>query len=470
MISLRLTTLACTLGAVAVATTADAVTSQPGYIYSTQLLGGLTQGCIAAGPGGTFVGIGPAFTANAQSIVLARESGDLRLVASGFNSIADCAYDAAADVLYVTDNANNADFGIVSPSGALSGDTIFAIPSAASASGLSAPGLELLPPNSLPAASAIAVDASGDIFVSDAAGGGAGTVLKISGGTPSAFLAGLDFPSGLTIDPISGNLFMAEFLLSFENQIRQFTAGGAAVPPVPFAGPSFGIGSYDLTIDGDGQLLVSGVFFGDVVSIDPVTATPSIFASGLTFATGMTVDPRTHRVEILSSTFTASDEDKSLHRFTRVDRLLPGRGSPKTECVHEFYGLDSTDGKSAVCTDGAACDADGIVNDRCTFPVGFCLNVDDPNFPECDDGAAVASVRIKASPYSTAIADAEARLAAQLPLSGTTCVFSDGIVVPVKITGSGAKKNGKGKVALKSTTDAGTKDNDTVKLICQPAP
>ena len=57
-----------------------AVTAPAGYIYSTQLLSSLTQGCVAAGPGGTFVGIGATFTANAEAIVLAKESGELRLV------------------------------------------------------------------------------------------------------------------------------------------------------------------------------------------------------------------------------------------------------------------------------------------------------------------------------------------------------------------------------------------------------
>ena len=74
------------------------ITPRPGYIYDAQLLGSTTQSCIAVGPGGTFVAIGSGFTADAQAVALAKESGELRLVAFGFNSISDCAYDAAADV------------------------------------------------------------------------------------------------------------------------------------------------------------------------------------------------------------------------------------------------------------------------------------------------------------------------------------------------------------------------------------
>ena len=87
--------VALALGATVWTTAALAAVVPPaGYIYSTQLLSNLTAGCVAAGPGGTFVGIGPGFTANAQAIVLAKESGELRLVASGFNSLSDCARQA----------------------------------------------------------------------------------------------------------------------------------------------------------------------------------------------------------------------------------------------------------------------------------------------------------------------------------------------------------------------------------------
>src|SRR5262245_3243590 len=185
----------CTLAATALSAAAAwaVVTPPAGYIYSTQLLSNLTQGCVAAGPGGTFVGIGPGFTANAQSIVLAKESGELRLVASGFNSISDCAYDQANDVLYITDNADNGDFGLSGPFAAQSGDTVFAVPSASTASGRSAPDVELLPPDSIPFAANVTVDAAGDVFVADAAGSGGGSVLKIVGTTPSPFASSFDF-------------------------------------------------------------------------------------------------------------------------------------------------------------------------------------------------------------------------------------------------------------------------------------
>src|SRR6185369_4769091 len=152
----------------AAATTASAAVTPPaGYIYSTELLSNLTQGCVAAGPGGTFVGIGPSFTANAEAIVLAKESGELHLVAMGFNSISDCAYDRGTDTLYVTDNANNADLGITTMfgnTGAQTGDTVYAVPSASSASGRSAADLELLPADSIPFAANVTLDGTGNLL------------------------------------------------------------------------------------------------------------------------------------------------------------------------------------------------------------------------------------------------------------------------------------------------------------------
>lgn len=468
----RLSYVSSALTALLLASAATAqITPPPGHIFSTQLLSSSTQGCVAAGPGGTFVGVGPGFTANAQSVVLAKESGDLRLVASGFNSINDCAYDAASDTLYVTDNADNDDFVLTGV--AQSGDTIFEIPSASSASGLISNGLELLPADSLSNAANIAVDASGDVFVSNAVGSGLGTVTKITGGSPAIFASGFDLASGLAFNPADGNLFIADFLSDFTNvELHQYDSAGAVVAPSPFIGPTTSVGSYDLAFDSNGLLLATGLFFGDVVSIDTtaLTPAPTPYVSGLGFATGITVDPFTGRVQILSAPFPASAESNTLHRFTPIDGLFPGKGSAKSECVHELYGVASNDDKSTVCIDGDACDSDGLVNDQCLFPVGFCLNVDDPNFTECSSSNMVVSAEVTAKPFSPAITEAAARLAAALPVTDSTCVFSDGIVVPVKITGSGTKKDGKGKIKVKTATDAGQKDTDVIKLVCQPAP
>ena len=168
-----------------------------------------------------------------------------------------------------------------------------------------------------------------------------------------------------------------------------------------------------------------------------------------------------------SSIFTVAADDKLLHRFTPISRLVPGSGSPKSECVQEFYGIELV-GKDAVCVDGAPCDADGKKNGSCLFPIGFCFDVADPNFSECTSSP-VTAVTVSAKPASSAIAQAASAIAASLPINGPSCVFSDGVTVPVQVAGS-VTKPGKAQVKVQSTTGDGRKDTDVVKLICQPAP
>ena len=457
---------------------AGQVVPPPGYIYDPLLLGAVTQNCVAAGPGGTFVGIGPGFTANAQAVVLAKESGETRLVAFGFSSIGDCFYDRANDVLYVTDNADNSDLGITTSfgnTGAQSGDTVFAVPSASSPAGLAAVGLEVVPTDTIEFASSVVVDSNGDVLVGNAAGGGSGEVLRIdlSGPTLSTFTSGFDFTGGLAVNPTDGNVFVAESLPSFDSQLSEFTPAGAVVSS-PLLGPSFGFGSVDLAFNADGSLLSTGVFFGDVVSIDVSAPAFTPFISGLTFAGAISVDPFTRRIEILSSTFTGADEDKSIHRFTPIDGLVRGGGSAKTDCLVELYGIElvpkapGRPARQAICVDGEACDADGEANDRCLFPVGFCVNVDDPSLPDCNSANPIVAFEASAKPFSASVADTQASAATELPLASSSCLYSDGVTVPVKVRPNG-KRGGKATVYASAESSDGRTDRDRVTLVCEPA-
>ncbi len=451
---------------------AQSVTPAPGWIYSRLLLSDELQSCVQAGPGMTFVGLGPglfpAFNGGGQAVVRVSESGGESVVASGFNSIADCAYDRASDTLYVTDNALEA-------SGALSGDTVFAVASASSAVGLTAVGSELAPAGAIANAASVVVSASGDVLVGDAAGGGVGSVQRVAAGTVSPFVgSGLDFTGGLALAD-NGDLLVAESLASFANQIGRYDASGAFVGLV--VTPTFSVGSFDMDFARDGRLLVSGLFGGDVVSVDDADGSFFSLASGFNFATGLDVDPFSGRVQLLSSTFSGADEDFSLHRLTPVSRLVAGGGSPKSDCVAEFYGLElvakkpGKPAKKAICVDGAACDADGQENDECLFPLGFCLAVDDARLAACS-AAGVASFALKkVKPLSAEVTAAAAAVAGLLPLASPACVFSDGIRVPLKITASGKKKPGKGLVKIKvASADAKPlKDIDKAKLVCLPA-
>src|SRR5262249_6019214 len=53
--------------------------------------------------------------------------------------------------------------------------------------------------------------------------------------------------------------------------------------------------------------------------------------------------------------------------------IVAGGGSPRTDCFAFFDGVDATSGATKVdCRDGDPCDADGIVDDVCTFDVRVC--------------------------------------------------------------------------------------------------
>src|SRR5258706_14787850 len=65
--------------------------------------------------------------------------------------------------------------------------------------------------------------------------------------------------------------------------------------------------------------------------------------------------------------------------------LLPGGGSPRSDCYLEFQvnGHELT-ARNVECTDGdPACDLDGACDGTCRFGVAVCLNQRDPTLPNC---------------------------------------------------------------------------------------
>ncbi len=460
---------ACALALTLCGAPADAqsVTTAAGWIYSNQTIGDLVQSCVQSGPAGTFVGIGPGFTGGGQSVLFVDEAGGETLVVGGLNSIGDCVYDAATDTLYITDNALEA-------AGSTTGDTVYEIPAASTATGLAAEDHELLPAGSIASASSIAIDAAGDLYITDSTGAGAGNVRKISGGVMTPFASGFEFTGGIAVDAL-GDVYVADSLPSFESQISRFDTSGTFLGVV--SGPTFGHGSYDLVFDADGQLIVTGLFIGDVVKVDTTDGSQSLLATGLTFATGAERSEFTGRVQVLSSTFVPEIEDLRIHKFVSIDKLVAGKGSQKTECMSEFYGVElvpvkpGKKAKLAICEDGAACDSDGLVNDVCTYPLGLCLNVDDILYPKCS-ATQVSSVALKkAKPASAALDTVIASIAVAIPVTQPGCFFSTGFEVPVKIKKNGTKKHGQGmvKIAVERDDAKPSKDVDVLTMRCLPA-
>jgi hypothetical protein len=447
----------------------------PGFIHSFQTLSDTTQSCVASAPGGTFVGQGPGFTGNAQSVVFVSESGDERTVVSGFNSIGDCVYNSTTDVLYIVDNAREA-------AGSTTGDTAYAIPDALTASGLTASAFELKPDGSIPGAFSVALDSSGNIYVSDATGSGNGTVRRIaaSNSAMTTFATGFDYTGGLIWDA-AGDLFVAESLDSFDAQISRYNASGVFQEVV--SGPTFMHGSFDLALNVDGRLLVTGAFNGPLVAIDPATGDDENVANGFSFATSIDVDDFTGRIELVSSTFIGEDEDYRLHALTPIALLTPDGGKSsevllknKQDCITELYGIELSINehgkltKEAICHDGAPCDADGAENGSCTFPLGVCVNVDDDRTPLCFSDS-VDSVQLKAKPDNAALSALVSSITAAAPIDDAACFFSDGIEVPIGVSPQGNPKAGRQIVKLKTTSSSplNRKDADSVRLICEPS-
>ncbi len=468
----------CMVAAAGVGLAAGVAAAEPvpaeGYLYQGLVLSELTEGCVQAGPGGTFVGVGPAFPPfpdpvppATRSILFVTESGAERTVATGFNAIADCVYDDWTDTLYVLDNGGEF-------AGATTGDTVHAVADASVAAGESADTTELVPAGSIPFGASIAQDALGALYVSDAAGSGAGSVSQIVTGVLSPFVAGgFDFTGGLAFDD-SGRLFVAEAVEpSFASSVSIYDASGTAVGAL--TDTTFDHGSVDAVFDDLGGLLVTGGT--TLASIDQTGTTTSLIAfPGFTFGGGVDVDRFAGRIEFGASTFTGADDDRTLHRMVRIDALTSGRGSAASECALEAYGIRLVAKKAgrparvAICTDGAACDADGLVDEVCTFPLGFCLGVSDARFPECTPDA-ISAFEAGARPASAALDTLAARIQAALPGSPGTCEFSDGVQVAVRTTRGGKKKTGKARVKAAVTTGGpkAARDRDVFKLHCNPA-
>lgn len=448
----------------------------PGYIYTREVLSELTEGCVEHAPGGLFVGVGPALSFPAaggtRDLLFVPEIGSIRTVATGFNAISDCVYDAGSDTLYVTDSG--AEF-----SGATTGDTVFAIPGSSTNADIA--GLELLPSGSLPYAFSIDLFGNG-LLASDAAGDGLGSVMEIdlSGPVPatSTFADGFDYTGGLVVD--GSRVLVSEALQpAFDSAIYDYSTAGVFQSIV--SGPTYAHGSNDLAIAADGAVLATGG--STIVSVDAL-GVPTQLVTGLNggtafdaFGGGVAVDPFTGRIDFLASSFSGADDDKSLHRLIPVDRLVPGGGSAESDCAMELYGIElvaPSEGRrarSAICVDGAACDADGAADGGCTFPLGICINVTDPRLPDCAPsgvpGVELVSVRPDTLDLAALVAAADA-----LPVDESGCAFSNGVRVELRTLSAGRTRAGKARIRVGTTTDDvhPRRDTDVARLVCEPAP
>jgi DNA-binding beta-propeller fold protein YncE len=271
---------------------AAAVVGAPGYAVHTIPTPGMVQGGVLRRGGAILVGQG-SFGAGAESIIRL-DAGGSTTIATGFNSLGGFDLDAGG-TLYVVDNGGNL-------SGATTGDTLFAIPNALTASSaVAAAGHELAPAGQIPAAQDVLLIPGGAPLVSDARGPGAGKVVKVAGGMVMDFLSPFDYTAGLAL-AADGTLLVGDVDgTTFEGSISKFALDGTPLGPLVSALS----GTYALVVDADGKVLVSGGFTPDFSSSTVIAvAAGGTFterAHGFSFSTEMFFDPSDDEVLVLDA-------------------------------------------------------------------------------------------------------------------------------------------------------------------------
>jgi hypothetical protein len=224
----------------------------PGYAVRSIPTPGKVQGGVARRGDAILVGQG-AFGAGLQSIIRL-DGGGATTIATGFNSLGGFDLDAAG-TLYVVDNCGNC-------AGAVTGDTLFAIPDALTrTTPVAAAGQEVVPAGTIAAAQDVLIAPDGSFLVTDARGVGSGAVVKVSGGTATDLITGLDFTAGLALQGTT--LLVGNLDGSFSGSVLRYSLAGASLGAPLVSGLS---GEYANVVDNDGFVLVSGGLAADFSS------------------------------------------------------------------------------------------------------------------------------------------------------------------------------------------------------------
>jgi len=276
-------------------TLSAAVVPAPGYAVHTISTPNSVQGGVVRQGGTIVVGQG-SFGGGTEQIIRLDGAGTT-VIATGFNPLGGFDLDTTG-TLYVVDNCQEC-------AGAATGDTLFAIPAALTrTTAVTAVGNEVVPAGTIPFAQDALVIPGGAVLVSDAAGPGAGRVVRVQGGVASNFLTGFDYTGGLALKP-DNTLLVGNVDASFQGSVFKF-----ALDATPLGTLVGGLsGAYDQVVDNDGNVLVSGGFTPDFSSstMVAVAADGSVTerAHGFSFSAEMFFD--TVRDEALVLDFGVSE-------------------------------------------------------------------------------------------------------------------------------------------------------------------
>src|SRR5437667_374475 len=280
-----------------------AVVAAPGYAVRTITTPDTVEGGVVREGDAILVGQGPGFTAGAQSIVRL-DAGGSTTIATGFNSLGG--FDLAPDgTLYLVDNCFTGD-GCGTTA---TGDTVYAIPDALTrTTAVTAAGQEVVPSRTIPFAGDVFVTPGGAALVSDAAGNGAGRVVKVVPGMATELIAGLDLVGGITL-AADGTLRIVDAILnpdfSTTGKVLEYKLDGTLLGTLVsgleggFAAATDGAGNVLGKLGapaGDDTLAFKGRMTVPVApAIDPVTTGVRVLVDGVLDATipGGAFDPAT---------------------------------------------------------------------------------------------------------------------------------------------------------------------------------
>jgi sugar lactone lactonase YvrE len=337
----RSATIAVALACALVARAEAQIVPAPGYAAFSISTPEVATGGVVALEDLLLVGQG-SYGIGTESVVRLDAEG-ATTISSGFNSIGGMAYDATSDTLFITDNGGE-------QAGAATGDTVYALAAArARSTSAAAETIELLPSGSIPNAEDVITEPGGTLLVSDAAGGSAGRVFRVDGGTFTPLISGLNYASGLALAPAGTTVFVGDVDSTFVGSVTEYDLDGGLVQKL-VGGLS---GAFDQVFDDENNLLVTGGFaqdFSSTVMRIAADGTVDELAKGFAFTTAIDFSAPARAAYVVDSGAT---------EITVICRDTDGDG----RCDAANICADDGD-----CNDGNPC-TDDVCN-----PAGRCIN------------------------------------------------------------------------------------------------
>ena len=244
------------------------------------------------------------------------------------------------------------------------------------------------------------------------------------------------------------------------NGVVSAGAGASFVTPIATDGAWHTLPAFTALVDGATQSIRFFATFqlssATLATVDfddlEFSSTASTTTSTSTSTPGATVTTTTGAAATSTTSATATSTTSAPP--TTLPVSFSGTGPAASDCYVTFQGFAADTGGRADCTDGAACDADGAADGKCTFAVRVCVA---QPLTGCTAGTVTA---LKATPASSGIA------LPPIPAVAPACGATTQIPVPLKRNG---RRPGLKRLAFTAKSDGKPKrERDVIKLRCLP--